>query len=57
MKIRPNPIPNGKNDNCGNLYNPNVDGSIKSPTINIPTKKVIDVEAPTKGKPMLWRSS
>lgn len=48
----PSPIPKGRNDNLGSLYKPIVLGNMISPTVNTPTKKVIDIDAPTKGNPM-----
>ena len=51
-RIRPNPIPKGRNEKLGSLYNPTVLGNIISPTMNNPTKVVIAIDAPTKGNPM-----
>jgi len=51
-RIRPSPIPKGRNGKLGSLYMPIVLGNIISPTINKPTKKVIDIDAPTKGNPI-----
>ena len=50
--IRPNPIPKGRNDKSGSLYKPIVLGNRISPTMNRFTKKVTEIDAPTKGNPM-----
>ena len=52
-RIRASPIPKGKNDKSGSLYTPIALGNMIKPTANNPTKKVIDIDAPTKGNPVL----
>ena len=51
-RIRPSPIPKGRNGKLGSLYKPIVLGNMISPTMNIPTKTVIDIDAPIRGNPM-----
>ena len=50
--IRPISIPKGRNGKVGILYKPIALGNIISPFMNNAIKKVVNVDAPSKGYPM-----